>query len=244
MFIRKTGLYYRVIESYREGGTVRQRTVLSLGKSTSLSSYREIIAEDIRCLEARLLELRTVAQRDAASRLEMLRKKRNLATFLMRDLEPDSLNTDSLGVHFSAASVEWATPEAAFKSLHGEFGFTLDPCATHHNHKCPKYFTKQDDGLNQPWAPETVFMNPPYGRGIGQWVQKAYIESLNGATVVCLLPARTDTAWWHDYCVRGKIRFIRGRLKFAGHDNSAPFPSAVVIFSNLSSTCPSIPPQT
>lgn len=243
MFLRKTGPYYRVIESYRESGAVRQRTVLSLGKSSTLSSYRNAITEDIRRLEALLRELRTAAQREATSRLEQLRKKRNLATLLMRDLEPGYLSTDSLGIHFSAASAEWPTPEVAFNALNEEFGFTLDPCATHHNHKCPKYYTEQEDGLHQTWAPETVFMNPPYGRSIDRWVRKAHLESLQGATVVCLLPARTDTAWWHDYCMRGQIRFIRGRLKFAGHDNSAPFPSAIVIFSNLSSSGSSIPPQ-
>jgi len=73
-------------------------------------------------------------------------------------------------------------------------------------------------------------MNPPYGREIGKWVKKAYESAQSGATVVCLVPARTDTAWWHDYCAKGEIRFVRGRLKFGGSKNSAPFPSAVVIF--------------
>jgi site-specific DNA-methyltransferase (adenine-specific) len=233
MFVRKTGPYYRVVESYREGDKVRHRTLLSLGKSPTLSTYRDLLTQEIRAAEGLLLELRTAAQRQAAARLEELRKKRRLATTLMRDLEPDALNSESIGVHFSSASAEWPTPEVAFNALNEEFGFTLDPCATDENHKCAKYYTEEDDGLHQSWAPETVFMNPPYGRGIDRWVRKAYMESLRGATVVCLLPARTDTAWWHDYCMRGEIRFIRGRLKFADHDNSAPFPSAVVLFSEV-----------
>lgn len=73
-------------------------------------------------------------------------------------------------------------------------------------------------------------MNPPYGRNIGKWVEKAYKSSLDGATVVCLLPVRTDTAWWHDYCMRGVVMFLRGRLKFSGAKNNAPFPSAIVVF--------------
>jgi len=74
------------------------------------------------------------------------------------------------------------------------------------------------------------WMNPPYGRTIGKWMRKAYESSLTGSTVVCLVPARTDTAWWHDYAIKGEVRFLRGRLKFGGSANSAPFPNAVVIF--------------
>jgi phage N-6-adenine-methyltransferase len=134
-------------------------------------------------------------------------------------------------VLFSSERMDWETPPALFAELDAEFGFTLDPCASPENAKCERFFTLQQDGLRQNWAPETVFMNPPYGREIGRWVAKAYRESREGATVVCLLPARTDTAWWHDYCMKGEIRFIRGRVKFGrlGQRN-APFPSAVVIF--------------
>lgn len=131
---------------------------------------------------------------------------------------------------FSSASTEWATPQDFFDKLNEEFRFTLDPCATKLNAKCKRFFTKKDDGLKQPWKGR-VFMNPPYGRGIDAWVKKAYESAQQGGVlVVCLLPARTDTAWWHDYCMKGEVRFIRGRLKFGGHTNSAPFPSAVVIF--------------
>ena len=88
----------------------------------------------------------------------------------------------------------------------------------------------KQDGLQQNWT-GMCWMNPPYGKEIGKWLKKAYESSINGAIVVCLIPARTDTAWWHDYVMKGKIRFIRGRLKFGGNKNSAPFPSAIVVFS-------------
>lgn len=133
-------------------------------------------------------------------------------------------------VHFSSATDLWYTPHDFFDKYDAIYRFTLDVCATHENAKCSRYFTKEQDGLAQTWAPEVCWMNPPYGRTIGLWVRKAYEASLRGATVVCLLPARTDTAWWHDYCMKGEIEFIRGRLKFGGSKNSAPFPSAVVIF--------------
>ena len=137
-----------------------------------------------------------------------------------------------MDVHYSSKTNEWSTPQAFFDELNKEFNFTLDPCATSENAKCTKYFTVEDDGLKQDWSKDTVFMNPPYGREIKYWVQKAYEESLKGATVVCLIPARTDTAYWHDY-IFGKaddIRFLRGRLKFGESKNSAPFPSAIIIY--------------
>ncbi|MFE4203797.1 DNA N-6-adenine-methyltransferase, partial [Aneurinibacillus aneurinilyticus] len=101
-------------------------------------------------------------------------------------------------VMFSSATDEWATPQDFFDQLNEEFKFTLDPCATHESAKCARYFTEEDNGLAQDWAGEVVFMNPPYGRVLGQWVKKAFEESVKGATVVCLLPARTDTRWFHD----------------------------------------------
>lgn len=132
-------------------------------------------------------------------------------------------------VHFSSESVEWETPQSFFDAYNKRYAFTLDVCATKENAKCPVFFDLAADGLKQTWA-GTCWMNPPYGRGIGAWVKKAYEASLAGATVVCLVPARTDTKWWHDYCVKGHVEFIKGRLKFNGHKNSAPFPSAVVTF--------------
>ena len=131
---------------------------------------------------------------------------------------------------FTSKSHEWETPQWLFDELNQEFGFTLDPCATHENAKCEKYFTKADDGLKQDWSGEVVFMNPPYGREIYHWMKKAYRESLKGATVVCLVPARTDTKWWHTYAMAGEIKFLRGRLKFGDAKNSAPFPSATIVF--------------
>jgi len=132
---------------------------------------------------------------------------------------------------FSSETDMWATPQAFFDKLNDEFSFTLDPCATPENAKCERFYTKTDDGLSQSWAGETVFCNPPYGRDIGAWVKKSHDEALNGATVVMLIPARTDTAYFHDYIYnRAEIRFIRGRLKFGDAVNSAPFPSMVVVY--------------
>lgn len=135
-------------------------------------------------------------------------------------------------VHFSSATGEWATPQSFFDDLNSEFRFTLDVCATAENAKCAAYFTKEEDGLSRDWASHACWMNPPYGREIGKWVRKAYEESQRGAIVVCLLPARTDTKWWHDHVIGGQaeVRFVRGRLKFGGSKNSAPFPSAVLVF--------------
>ncbi len=135
-----------------------------------------------------------------------------------------------MNVHFSSKTDQWSTPQDLFNELNSEFSFDLDPCATDENAKCSKYFTVDDDGLSKFWGDSTVFMNPPYGREIKKWMEKAYNASLYGATVVCLIPSRTDTRWWHDYAMKGDIRFLRGRLKFGNSKNSAPFPSAVVIF--------------
>ena len=137
-----------------------------------------------------------------------------------------------MDVHYSSKTNEWSTPQAFFDELNKEFNFTLDPCATSENAKCTKYFTVEDDGLKQDWSKDTVFMNPPYGREIKRWIKKAYEESQKGATIVCLIPSRTDTAYWHNY-IFGKaddIRFIKGRLKFGGSKNPAPFPSAIIIY--------------
>ena len=132
----------------------------------------------------------------------------------------------------SSASEDWATPLSFFEDLNDEFDFTLDACAASWNAKCEQYFTVDDDALAQTWT-GTVWMNPPYGRTIGQWMAKAVEAWRGGARVVCLVPARTDTAWWHDYAMLGEVRFVRGRLKFErehGDSDAAPFPSAVVIF--------------
>jgi phage N-6-adenine-methyltransferase len=130
---------------------------------------------------------------------------------------------------FTSKTDEWATPQAMFDRLNQEFTFSLDVCATPENAKCPRYFTATDDGLKQEWD-GVCWMNPPYGRSIGAWVKKAFESSLQGATIVCLLPSRTDTSWWHDFCLRGDVRFIRGRVRFNDGRGPAPFPSAIVIF--------------
>lgn len=135
-------------------------------------------------------------------------------------------------VHFSSKTCEWATPPELFAKLDAEFRFDLDPCATPDNAKCARYFTRGDDGLAREWRGR-VFMNPPYRREIGAWMAKAWKSSQATAElVVCLVPSRTDTAWWHEYAMRGEVRYLPGRLRFGGASNSAPFPSAVVVFRN------------
>lgn len=134
-----------------------------------------------------------------------------------------------MNVHFSSKSSEWGTPIELFKELDREFHFDLDVCATPQNAKCKKYFTEIEDGLTQNWE-GVCWMNPPYGRQIHKWVKKA---AESKTKVICLLPSRTDTAWWHDYCIKyGNIRFLRGRIKFDGAKHGAPFPSAIVIFGS------------
>lgn len=133
---------------------------------------------------------------------------------------------------FSSNTNEWATPQAFFDELNKEFDFTLDPCATPQNAKCARYFTKEIDGLAQSWRGEVVFCNPPYGRDISKWVAKAYAETLSGEAklVVLLIPARTDTAYFHDYIYKKhEIRFVRGRLHFNESKCGAPFLSMVVV---------------
>lgn len=136
-------------------------------------------------------------------------------------------------VHFSSETDNWSTPQDFFDKLSRVIGFEIDVCGDVHNKKCERVLTCADDGLSQDWD-GVCWMNPPYGREIGKWVKKAYDSSLNGAFVCCLLPARTDTAWWQDYCTKAfSVNFLRGRLKFGGSKNSAPFPSALVIFWRL-----------
>ena len=136
-------------------------------------------------------------------------------------------------IHFKSESNEWETPQDLYNELDKQYGFTLDPCATPSNAKCDNFYTKQDDGLSQNWKRHVVFMNPPYGREIGKWIKKASEEK--SACVVCLIPARTDTKYWHEFIFpkAHKIMFIKGRLKFGGHTNSAPFPSAIVVFDYM-----------
>lgn len=137
------------------------------------------------------------------------------------------MNTELM---FSSKTDMWATPSEFFDKLNAVFRFDVDVCAMHDNAKCSKYFTPEQDGLTQEWI-GVCWMNPPYGREISKWVKKAWESAKrNGATVVCLLPARVDTKWWHDYCAKGEVHFVKGRLKFGGASTGAPFPSAVVVF--------------
>lgn len=135
-------------------------------------------------------------------------------------------------VLFYSKSCEWNTPDCLFDELNSEFRFNLDVCATPENAKCERFFTKEDDGLSQSWDGCNVWCNPPYNKEIIKWTKKA-CETKN-AVICMLLPARTDTKWFHDY-VLGKaseIRFIKGRLRFSGWNNSAPFPSIIVVYRN------------
>lgn len=132
---------------------------------------------------------------------------------------------------FSSQTGEWETPQDRFDEWDKEFRFTLDAAATRQNAKCRRWYTMRGDALAKPW-PDRVWLNPPYGRGVGQWVEKARRESLKGSLVVCLLPARTDTRWFHDHVWpdKAEVRFLKGRLRFGGSKNPAPFPSMLVIF--------------
>lgn len=133
-------------------------------------------------------------------------------------------------VLFESESTEWETPLDLFRLLDAEFHFDLDAAATDENAKCSRYFTKRENGLQQEWK-TSVFLNPPYGISIGKWVRKAYEEAHKGSLVVCLLPARTDVKWWHDFVMQAaEVRFIKGRVKFVGGESSAPFPSVVAVF--------------
>ena len=138
----------------------------------------------------------------------------------------------NLEVMFSSKTDQWATPQEVFDQLDREFHFNLDPCADEQYHKCEKYFTAAENGLKQDWGGYRVFCNPPYGRALKDWVEKCYREGHKDNTlVVLLIPARTDTTYFHDFILhRAEVRFIRGRLKFGDSKTGAPFPSMVAIF--------------
>lgn len=134
----------------------------------------------------------------------------------------------------SSDSSEWETPQDLFDDLNDIYQFNLDPCATKDNAKCKLFYNEAYNGLKQQWNGR-VFMNPPYGRKIGLWLAKAYheVKKGNASVVVCLVPARTDTKYWHEFCMKGHIVFFKGRLKFSDSANSAPFPSAIVVFDKF-----------
>jgi len=131
---------------------------------------------------------------------------------------------------FQSKTVEWPTPSEVFDPLHREFGFTLDVAATPENAKCDRFYTKEQDGLKQQWD-GVVWMNPPYGKDVPKWLQKAIDEAHRGVTSVCLIPARTNTVWFHELCLKqGEVRFVKGRPKFGDADHGLPLPLAVVIY--------------
>ncbi len=138
-------------------------------------------------------------------------------------------------VMFKSQKDNWETPQDIFNKLNSEFNFTLDPCADELNHKCNKYYDKEKNGLLQCWEGERVFCNPPYGKVVSSWVRKCYLHSkYDNGIAVMLIPARTDTRWFHRYIYNKdnvEVRFLKGRIKFVGSENPAPFPSMVVIFT-------------
>jgi phage N-6-adenine-methyltransferase len=137
-------------------------------------------------------------------------------------------STTKQGYMPQAQTVEWSTPQDFYDELNREFQFTIDVAADANNTKCPRYYDEASDGLRHDWTGETVWCNPPYGRGIADWVRKA---ALSNATTVMLIPSRTDVRWFHDYVYgKAEIRFVKGRLKFGGQKASAPFPNMVVVF--------------
>ena len=133
---------------------------------------------------------------------------------------------------YTSNSEEWETPQWLFDKLNAKFKFTLDVCATKENAKCVKYYDKNIDGLKQSWLNEICWLNPPYGKTIALWMEKAYTTRLNCGTVVALVPVRTDTKWGYDYCVNTDVWLLKGRLHFSNSKNPAPFPSAIVIFTS------------
>lgn len=147
------------------------------------------------------------------------------------EAEKPTTTKNKHAVHFSSKRDDHATPWPFFKALDEEFHFTLDVCAEPHNAKCKRYFSPEDDGLSQPWD-GVCWMNPPYGRNVtGKWIEKARQSAQDGATVVCLIPARTDTRFWHEHVMHAdEIRLVKGRIRFVGSESGAPFPSAVVVF--------------
>lgn len=132
----------------------------------------------------------------------------------------------------TSKTCEWATPQDFFDRLNDEFHFTLDPCSTDENAKCEKHYTKEQDGLAQDWAGETVFCNPPYGKELPKWIKKCYEHYMGGGgTAVMLIPSRTDTKWFHEMVLgKAEIRFVKGRICFVGSKYNAPFPSMIVVY--------------
>lgn len=146
-------------------------------------------------------------------------------------------NGEHNDIMFQSNRHNWGTPQKLYDSLNEEFDFTLDACADESNYKHKNYYTKEDDALSLPWCGR-VYMNPPHGTEIKYWIKKAYEESqTNAEVVVCLIPARTDTRYWHEYVLKGEIRYLKGRVRFEVNrepaNSNAPFPSAIVVFRKI-----------
>jgi len=141
-----------------------------------------------------------------------------------------------------AVSVEWSTPDALFRALHAEFGFTVDAAAAPENALLPRYWTAQDDGPSQDWAGERVWCNPPYdARSITRFVEAGWrgtwLSAEPDSVAVFLLPTKADQAWWHTYATKCEVRFIRGRLTFGGAPSPAAFPCCVVVMERGRPAC-------
>lgn len=135
-------------------------------------------------------------------------------------------------VHFASDRMTWATPDSFFAALDAVHRFDLDAAADADNAKCPEFFSKDGNcGLASSWAGRRVFCNPPYGREIGHWIDKAIAEAAQAQLIVMLVPARTDTAWWHRAIRTARVQFLRGRLRFKGAPSCAPFPSALLYWN-------------
>lgn len=189
--------------------------------------YSRAVAEDYAALKVEGESLRDIGKRLSVSHTHVRYSIAALESTLSNwhDAYLWAMGRDPM---MTSNTPEWSTPQDLFDALDAEFHFTLDVCATDQNAKCEVYFTRESDGLSQDWS-GVCWMNPPYGDEIADWVAKAR-NSVNRATVVCLVPARVDTEWWWNHCRYGEIRFLRGRLKFGGAKSGAPFPSAVVVF--------------
>ena len=153
------------------------------------------------------------------------------------NLQGHMLDTRYAAAANSSVKMDYTTPVLFYNRLDDEFHFTLDPCASPENAKCAKFFTYHENGLVQGWGCETVFMNPPYGYQTEVWMAKALRASQKGATVVCLIPARTSTRWWHDIAMQGEIRFIQGKIRFIGTKFEAPQPHVIIIFRPGQKSC-------
>lgn len=138
-----------------------------------------------------------------------------------------------MSVHFSSKRLDWTTPTDLFNKLDEIYHFDLDAAASEENALCNFFYTKETNGLAHSWAGQRVWCNPPYGKGIREWTRKASAEAEGAKLIVMLVPARTDTIWWHEAVATARVVYLKGRLKFGGQKNAAPFPSALLIWDGI-----------